>query len=115
MCFCDFWGSVDTAIMADLLTAGLGRQISAEDLNKTGERVWNLIRLFNLKAGLKAADDTLPEKLTKQPLKSGPHEGRVISKESLQEMKSLYYHLRGWDEEGQPKGDKLTELGLQDL
>ena len=30
MCFCDFWGSVDTAIMADLLTAGLGRQVSAK-------------------------------------------------------------------------------------
>ncbi|MGD2272963.1 MAG: putrescine aminotransferase, partial [Desulfobacterales bacterium] len=42
MCFCDFWGSVDTDIMADLLTAGLGRQVSAEDLNKAGERIWNL-------------------------------------------------------------------------
>jgi aldehyde:ferredoxin oxidoreductase len=37
MCFCDFWGSVDTAVMADLLSAGLGRQVSAEDLNKVGE------------------------------------------------------------------------------
>ena len=31
MCFCDFWGSVDTAVMADLLTSGLGRQVSAQD------------------------------------------------------------------------------------
>ncbi len=115
MCFCDFWGSVNTTIMADLLTAGLGRQISAEDLNKTGERIWNLIRLFNFKAGLTAAEDDLPEKLTKQPLKRGPHEGRVLSQESLEEMKALYYHLRGWDEEGQPKTEKLRELGLLDL
>ena len=58
MCFCDFWGSVDTTIMADLLTAGLGRQVSAKDLDRAGERIWNLMRLFNLRAGFTAADDT---------------------------------------------------------
>ena len=115
MCFCDFWGSVDTAIMADLLSAGLGRQVSAEDLDKAGERIWNLIRLFNLNAGFSAADDTLPEKVTQQALKNGPHDGRVIGEENLAEMKALYYHLRGWDEEGRPGGEKLRELGLQDF
>jgi aldehyde:ferredoxin oxidoreductase len=115
MCFCDFWGSVDTEIMADLLTAGLGRQISSKDLNKTGERIWNLNRLFNLAAGFEAADDMLSEKLTKQVLTNGPHEGRVFSEENLEKMKFLYYHLRGWDEKGKPKEDKIRELGLQDL
>jgi aldehyde:ferredoxin oxidoreductase len=115
MCFCDFWGSVDTTIMADLLTAGLGRQISAEDLDKAGERIWNLIRLYNLQAGFTAADDTLPEKITKQALKNGPHDGRVLSEENLEEMKALYYHLRGWDKEGRPKKEKLRELRLEDF
>ncbi len=115
MCLCDFWGSVNTAIMADLLTAGLGRQISAEDLNKAGERIWNLVRCYNLKAGFSADDDKLPEKITKQALKNGPHDGRVLSEENLQEMKALYYHLRGWDEEGRPKEEKLRELRLENL
>ena len=115
MCFCDFWGSVDTTIMADLLTAGLGRQVSAEDLNKAGERIWNLIRSYNLKAGFSVADDKLPEKITKQALKNGPHDGRVLSAKDLEEMKSLYYHLRGWDTEGRPKQEKLQELRLQDI
>ncbi len=115
MCFCDFWGSVNTTIMADLLTAGLGRQVSAEDLEKTGERIWNLIRLYNLRAGFTAADDTLSEKLTKQALERGPHDGRVLTQESLEEMKALYYRLRGWDEGGRPREEKLRELGLQSL
>jgi len=115
MCLCDFWGSVDTTIMAELLTAGLGRQVSAKDLLKVGERIWNLIRLFNLKAGFTAADDTLSKKLTEKALKGGPHEGRVLRKEDLEEMKALYYHLRGWDEEGRPKKEKLEELGLENL
>jgi len=115
MCFCDFWGSVDTVIMADLLTAGLGRQVSAEDLNKAGERIWNLIRMYNLQAGFTAAADKLPEKITKQTLKNGPHDGRVLSEADLEEMKALYYYLRGWDEEGRPKEEKLQELRLLDL
>jgi putrescine aminotransferase len=112
MCFCDFWGSVNTAVMADLLTTGLGRQISAEDLDKAGERIWNLIRLFNLRAGFTAAADKLPEKITRQALRGGPHEGRVLSPEDFGRMKSSYYRLRGWDESGRPKEEKLHELGL---
>jgi aldehyde:ferredoxin oxidoreductase len=115
MCFCDFWGSVNTVIMADLLTAGLGRQVSAEDLDRAGERIWNLIRLYNLKAGFSAADDTLSAKMTNKALKNGPHEGRVLSAEDLEEMKALYYQLRGWDQEGRPKELKLRELGLTQL
>ena len=112
MCFCDFWGSIDTEVMARLLTAGLGRQVSAQDLNQAGERVWNLIRLYNLAAGLTAADDDLPEKMTTKALASGPHQGRLVAPEDLAEMKSLYYGFRGWDQEGRPSSAKLRELAL---
>ena len=115
MCFCDFWGSVNTTIMADLLTAGLGRQISSTDLDKVGERVWNLVRMFNLAAGFTAADDTLSEKLTKRALENGPHEGRTLSPETLEALKGFYYRRRGWDKAGRPKATKLRELGLADL
>ena len=115
MCFCDFWGSVDTHIMAELLTSGMGRQFSAEDLEKAGERIWNLTRLYNLRAGFAAGDDVLSDKLMKQALEKGPHEGRVLASEDLEEMKSLYYHLRGWDADGRPGTDKLKMLGLESL
>ncbi|WP_319405173.1 putrescine aminotransferase [uncultured Desulfosarcina sp.] len=115
MCFCDFWGSVDTTIMADLLTAGLGRQISSTDLDKVGERVWNLVRMFNLAAGFTAADDTLSEKITRRALENGPHEGRTLSPETLEELKGFYYRQRGWDKAGRPKAAKLRELGLAEL
>jgi putrescine aminotransferase len=115
MCFCDFWGSVDTQIMAELLTAGLGRQVSADDLDKAGERIWNLIRRYNQKAGFTAEDDVLSDKVMKQALQKGPHEGRVLSAEDMEEMKSLYYHLRGWDADGKPGAEKLKALGLESL
>ncbi|MCP4690954.1 MAG: putrescine aminotransferase, partial [Desulfobacterales bacterium] len=115
MCFCDFWGSVNTEIMADLLTAGLGRQVSSKDLDKVGERIWNLVRLYNFRAGFTAAHDVLSGKMAKKALENGPHDGRVLSAETLEVMKGLYYHLRGWDGEGRPGEAKQEELGISDL
>ncbi|MEE4113162.1 MAG: aldehyde ferredoxin oxidoreductase C-terminal domain-containing protein, partial [Desulfobacteraceae bacterium] len=89
--------------------------VSATDLARAGERVWNLLRMFNLAAGFTAADDTLSEKLTKRALENGPHEGRTLSPEILEALKGFYYRQRGWDKAGRPKAAKLRELGLADL
>jgi aldehyde:ferredoxin oxidoreductase len=115
MCFCDFWNSLDTTIMADLLSAGLGRQVSATDLYKVGERIWNLIRMFNMAAGFTAEDDIISDKITRRALQNGPYEGRKLSPEILEELKGFYYRQRGWDENGRPKIAKLHELGLSDM
>lgn len=114
MGLCDFWGSVDTTIMADFLTKGLGRKVSAKDLDKAGERIWNLNRLFNLKAGFTSADDVISKKLLNKVLENGPHEGRKFDIAALEQMKSLLYRLRGWDENGVPTEEKLSELDLLD-
>jgi len=112
MCICDFWGSVTLEIMADLLSAGLGDPVSPQELAVAGERIWNLTRLFNLHAGLSAADDALPEKIMHQPLQKGPHAGRVFSRQDFQAALKKYYQLRGWDEHGVPTQEKLAALGL---
>jgi len=83
-----------------------------ENLLQAGERIWNLERLFNLKAGFTAADDTLPKRLLEEPIPAGPAKGRV---NRLSEMLPEYYRARGWDENGVPTPEKLAELGLADL
>lgn len=95
--------------IAEFLKAATGIQINNQELMKTGERIWNLERLFNLKAGLTYKDDTLPERLLKEPIKSGPAKGKVVE---LEKMLPEYYKLRGWDNEGVPTEEKLKELGL---
>ncbi|MCP5370940.1 MAG: aldehyde ferredoxin oxidoreductase family protein [Hyphomicrobiales bacterium] len=74
-----------------------------------GERIWNVERLFNLAAGLTAADDTLPARLLKDAAKTGAGKGWV---NRLDVMLPEYYALRGWDENGVPRGQTLTRLGL---
>jgi len=89
--------------------AARGISYSADDFLKIGERTWNLERLFNMKAGLTKADDTLPQRLLKEAHKSGPSAGVVVN---LDAMLPVYYRERGWSEEGVPTGEKLAELGL---
>ena len=94
---------------AAMLTALTGVTYTLEDFLKAGERIWNLERMFNLKAGLTGADDNLPERLLKSPIKTGPSKGGVSR---LAEMLPEYYRLRGWDETGVPTPAKLAELAL---
>ncbi|NLD81065.1 MAG: aldehyde ferredoxin oxidoreductase, partial [Smithella sp.] len=95
--------------LAELLSAATGLNITTEEFMKIGTRIWNLERLFNLKAGLSAADDKLPERLTKDPILTGPSKGLV---NRLGEMLPEYYKLRGWDAVGVPTKQTLTDLGL---
>lgn len=93
----------------EYLKAAAGIEMTLEELMKTGERIWNLERLFNLKAGLTGKDDKLPERLVKESVSEGPAKGRVVE---LDKMLPEYYQLRGWDKEGIPTKERLKELGL---
>jgi aldehyde:ferredoxin oxidoreductase len=115
MCVCDFWGSINHKILAELLSAGLGESVTPQELALAGERIWNLSRLFNLKAGFTAADDSLPQKIMNQPLEKGTQAGKVFAKADFEQAKNLYYQLRDWDENGSPKNNKLVELELDHL
>lgn len=93
-------------------SAATGHPFTIDDFVKIGERIWNLERLFNLKAGLTKADDNLPKRLLKDAHQSGPSAGVTVK---LDQMLPIYYEKRGWDQEGVPTSDKLAELGLASL
>jgi len=76
---------------------------------KIGERVNNLVRLFNIREGLTKDQDTLPRRFFSEPLKEGPSRGRVVE---LDQLLADYYMVRGWDADGVPVAEKLQELGL---
>lgn len=95
--------------LADLLSAVTGVHYSTADLVRAGERIWNLERQWNLKVGMKAGDDSLPERMLQDPIRTGPSKGRV---NHLHEMLPEYYKLRGWDVNGIPTQGKLKELTL---
>ncbi|RMF92712.1 MAG: aldehyde ferredoxin oxidoreductase [Candidatus Schekmanbacteria bacterium] len=94
-----------------ILNAVTGAGYTVDEVQKAGERIFNAERLFMVNAGFSRKDDSLPERLTKNPMPEGPAKGLVVH---LDEMLDEYYKLRGWDENGIPTDEKLKELGLKD-
>jgi aldehyde:ferredoxin oxidoreductase len=95
--------------LAALLSTATGVPYSTEEFMKAGDRIWNLERLFNIKSGLSAKDDTLPPRMLKDPMPAGPCKGEV---NKLDQMLPEYYALRGWGKDGVPTKEKKAELGL---
>lgn len=102
----------DLGDLAEQLDAACEGDWTAERLKQAGERIWNLERLFNLKAGFTAADDTLPPRLLKEPAPSGTAKGKVSE---LGVMLPEYYVERGWTAEGVPTPALLQRLGLEEF
>lgn len=93
----------------ELLNAATGAGYSLEELEKAGERIFNAERMFLVKAGFSREQDSLPERMLREPLPEGPGKGMVCH---LDEMLGDYYRVRGWSQQGVPTDDKLRELGL---
>ncbi|UCH41601.1 MAG: aldehyde ferredoxin oxidoreductase family protein [Gammaproteobacteria bacterium] len=101
------WGVEDYQELVDLVCESDWN--GAERMEETGERIWNLEKLFNLKAGLGKKDDTLPKRILEEPADVGTAKGLVCR---LDEMLPEYYEINGWDAEGVPTGETLQRLGL---
>lgn len=94
---------------AALYNAVCGTEHTAESLLEAGDRIYNIERMFNLQAGIDAAQDTLPKRLLEEPIPEGPSKGSV---HRLSELLPEYYKERGWSEVGIPSKEKLSKLGL---
>jgi len=95
--------------IAPQLQAAIGPAFSEENLNLIGERIYNLERDFNNRAGFTRKDDDLPPRLKTEAAKVGPAKGLTSG---IDEMLPKYYDLRGWDAEGQLKPETRERLGL---
>jgi aldehyde:ferredoxin oxidoreductase len=87
-----------------------GWNFTKEEFLKTGERIFNLKRLYNVREGISRKDDILPPRILNHPRGGGagdnlPH---------LNKMLNEYYKIREWDEFGIPTKKTIQRLELEE-
>ena len=103
----------DANQVANILTAVTGWDTSPVEMLRAAERTMTMARLFNIREGLSAADDKLPDRFF-QPKRNGVLSTKFYDREQLEKAKSYYYTLMGWDARtGIPTPEKIEELDIK--
>jgi len=105
------FGGIKPSTLVEWLNFVTGWKMSLEDFMRTGERIYNLKRLYNVREGISRKDDTLPPRILIHKRGEG---GSADSLPPLGEMLSRYYRYRGWNELGIPSEEKIRELELEE-
>ncbi|MFX1578277.1 MAG: aldehyde ferredoxin oxidoreductase family protein [Promethearchaeota archaeon] len=107
---CNFYPA-DGHELLRLLQLATGWDMDIDELVLTGERIFTMMRLLNLKLGYDTKNEGLPELIMK-PLE-GATEGHVPD---IEAQLKTWYEYRGWNREsGKPPKERLEKLGLGDL
>ncbi|MEQ8964971.1 MAG: aldehyde ferredoxin oxidoreductase family protein [Azospirillaceae bacterium] len=99
--------------MADLLHAVTGWNTSSYEIMRWGERRNHLMRVYNLREGLTADDDWLPDRFFDEPISQGTWEGTKLDRTAFSEAISAYYRMMGWDAAGRPLYETLVDHHLE--
>jgi len=105
-------GPLTITKFVEYIRAVTGWDTSLWELMKSGERANTMMRIFNNREGFTKADDTLPDRIF-EGLENGILKGMTVDKDEFEKMKTLYYLMAGWDENGYPTHAKLVELDLE--
>ncbi len=71
-----------------------GLELDKAGLQEMSAGIADIIRQYNLREGMVSADDTLPQRLLKEPLEPS---GETLTEAELRHMVDEYYTLRGWE------------------
>ena len=107
------WGKAINERYRDAIAAATGWELTTDEVERIGERIYNLERLINVERGVADRDaDTLPYRVLHEPIPDGPAEGMHCPPAELEAMLEEYYEYRGWDDSGRPTGETLKRLDL---
>ena len=108
VCFFYEFAGLDFTLFTDLLNAVTGWELTPLELLTAGERVVNLMQMFNLKHGVVPTRDYV---LPKRFFTAHTEGGAAGIPLPFEAMVGEYYKERDWPE-GIPSKDKLAALGL---
>jgi aldehyde:ferredoxin oxidoreductase len=99
---------------AELLVRVTGWDVTATELREAARRIVTAKKLFNIREGWSAVEDTLPERFLSEGLRSEGSGSATLPAERLQAMIRAYYESRGWDSFGNVPRQLAEQLQLHD-
>ena len=109
---CDF-APISEENCVDMFNLSTGFNHTVESYLECGERIWNLIRLFNLREGLNPKEDIVSDRFFNDSFTKGEVKNVKLNKEDFLDSIQEYYLLRGWNKNGIPTPKKIKKLGLE--
>ncbi|MGC8817133.1 MAG: aldehyde ferredoxin oxidoreductase family protein [Candidatus Hadarchaeum sp.] len=103
LAICDFSSPVYLEDLGSEWLKALGYDYSVEQLKSIGNRVWNMVREFNVRHGFDRKDDYLPKMMAKPLEGEGPASGKSVDPAGFNLMLEKYYELQGWTKDGKPR------------
>jgi aldehyde:ferredoxin oxidoreductase len=113
-----FWSALDALLVCPFASApvrilsladvaAIGRAVTGWDVGDDEVLAWGarrlqLMRIYNLREGLTADDDSLPDRFFDEPIDAGPLAGSRLDRAAFRAMIESYYELMGWDANGVP-------------
>jgi aldehyde:ferredoxin oxidoreductase len=104
----------DEPKVVELVRAATGWDVDEEELRTVVSRGLSMARLFNLREGMTAEADRLPQRMH-EPLLKGPLSDKRLSRDDVQTIVNTYYLEQGWHPvSGIPLAGTLAALGIAD-
>jgi aldehyde:ferredoxin oxidoreductase len=106
---------IDRELYVPALEAITGIQRSWKDMEKVGERIWNLTRLYWARENEDFGRDwDMPSpRFYEEPPTSGATKGQITRLEDVNKLLDMYYQDRGWNSNGLPTDETMESLGLK--
>jgi len=99
----------DENTYAEFYSAVTGVPVNMGELLQKSNDLYDVTRAINGKLGMSRKDDYPPERCFLTPIPSGPQAGKVIDRDEYEELLTIYYQKRGWDENGQPDMNAIAK------
>jgi aldehyde:ferredoxin oxidoreductase len=90
--------------LLEIVRVTTGESLTKDELRQIASNVIDLVRQYNHREGVTEKDDSLPKRFFSEQLPEG---GYSITEEEFDQLKSEYYHARGWSKEGIPMNARL--------
>lgn len=108
---CQFSAFLGTLPYSGMVKAATGWDVTDDDLLETGERIFTMRQVFNLRHGIDPGTFKLPGRpMGRPPLEKGPTSWVTVD---LETMRRDFYRAMKWDESGKPCKARCADLGIE--